>query len=626
TTKLTLTGGAGGNGQTAGGAGAIESLTSSTPASSTVGNAYAYQTLTGGAGGGGAIGGAGGAVISKLLASATQGNLKANTYAYGGAGGAGGTPGAGGKAKGAVDASTSATVHSLVRAAAGAAGEDTNGSGIAGATAKAKGSVSGQNAYLATRATGGAGGAAYGPGFTGGTGALAVAKAKATSTTSGVASADARENGGGGGAGLAGANGGAGASILVANNASGSTAGGTLNLGETAQGGAGGSSAGGAAGAGGYGNATLTFNDNLNANSSATVGAYVDGIGGAGGNPTSGVGGAGGAGTAILTLSGAATVAAGPAAVGGAGGTGGATTGAGGAAKAVTFAYGVSVTASAAAYGGTGATLGSAKAKVKAVGASGTFSGEAIQFGAAGQLVQLNEVSVGGSTAGVSKAKALALVGGNALTFATGGAGQVWQVATPTGASVTAVLNANPNIKTAFGASPVGFAIAEVGGAATAGSTGSQTVTEHLDLTLDLTKLASKGDLIVGFFGGQAALPANVTGVAFSLKADGISEVTKSFTTAADAVAFFSDTAFDLGSLASPPLSGPTLTLVATFTVTTNAKGAGFWGQVIIGDPPAAGAFAQHMAALRAEGSGWSRLGPAPPPAPALTLARPAIA
>ena len=59
-----------------------------------------------------------------------------------------------------------------------------------------------------------------------------------------------------------GANGGAGASSTISNAVSGTTTGGTLTLGETANGGNGGnSSGGGVGGAAGSANASLTFND-----------------------------------------------------------------------------------------------------------------------------------------------------------------------------------------------------------------------------------------------------------------------------------------------------------------------------------------------------------------------------
>ena len=81
---------------------------------------------------------------------------------------------------------------------------------------------------------------------------------------------------------------------------------------------------------------------------------------------------------------------------------------------------------------------------------------------------------------------------------------------------------------------------------------------------------------------------AGFTGLTFTLTGDGTSLINQTFATVASAQAFFTNSAMDLGSLASGPLSGATLTLVATFTITTAASGDGFYAQMIIGDPPTA--------------------------------------
>ena len=63
-----------------------------------------------------------------------------------------------------------------------------------------------------------------------------------------------------------------------------------------------------------------------------------------------------------------------------------------------------------------------------------------------------------------------------------------------------------------------------------------------------------------------------------------------------------------LGSLASGALSGNTLTLQASFSLTTKAPGQGFFADVILGDPPTTAAtsaspqqFAHAMAGLGAD-------------------------
>ena len=180
--------------------------------------------------------------------------------------------------------------------------------------------------------------------------------------------------------------------------------------------------------------------------------------------------------------------------------------------------------------------------------------------------------------------------------------------AAPDAVSTAAVLAANPNIAFAFGASPSFFAIDELGGNYDkAGGTVAHTTTESRStLTVDLTQLASRQDLVGGFYNATVQ-GAGFTSLTFTLTGDGHTLVNQTFTTVAAAQAFFTNNAMDLGSLASGPLSGNILTLQASFTMTTAASGDGFYAQMIIGDPPPAAAspsrFAQTMAGLAAAAS-----------------------
>ena len=161
----------------------------------------------------------------------------------------------------------------------------------------------------------------------------------------------------------------------------------------------------------------------------------------------------------------------------------------------------------------------------------------------------------------------------------------------PGSADTAAVLAANANIATAFGASPTFFAIDELGGGyAKSGGTASETTTDTVSLTVDLTQLASPNDLEVGLFNGTA-LGSGFTSLTFTLTADGDTAsplISQTFTSAAAAVTYFTDHALDLGSLATGPLAGSTLTLQASFTVTTASAGQGFYAQFMLGDPPSA--------------------------------------
>jgi hypothetical protein len=84
----------------------------------------------------------------------------------------------------------------------------------------------------------------------------------------------------------------------------------------------------------------------------------------------------------------------------------------------------------------------------------------------------------------------------------------------------------------------------------------------------------------------------------------------KVFSTAAAVVSFFTDDAFDLGSLMSgSQLGDNTLTLTAKLSVRSQAASSGFYGDMIIGDPPQAApasvhSFVQAAAAFGADAGG----------------------
>ncbi|MHB8528643.1 MAG: hypothetical protein ACYC8V_03915, partial [Caulobacteraceae bacterium] len=299
----------------------------------------------------------------------------------------------------------------------------------------------------------------------------------------------------------------------------------------------------------------------------------------------------------------------------------------GGDAMAVTTANaGASLTAEAIAHGGQGATLaGHATAKTKASGLSGTFSAIADTSLKAGQLIQTASASSGGSVDGFSKAKARVVVGGPSLAFQSRSQSLAFETGAPDAASTNAVLAANPNIAAAFGASPTFFAIGELGGSYSVNGTSSQTTTETLNLTVDLTRLASRQDLVAGFYNATAVGPGFVT-LTFDLSADGNSVVHKTFTTVAAAQTFFTDHAKDLGALSTGALSGNILTLQASFSLTTATANSGFYAQLIIGDPPnASHAAPTHRFAEAMAGLGGKAGGSLLANAPARQLAQPRL-
>jgi hypothetical protein len=385
--------------------------------------------------------------------------------------------------------------------------------------------------------------------------------------------------------------GGAGASSTLTNAVSGATTGGYLRLSQTSNGGAGGyGSSGGSGGTGGDATSSLTFDDTKNATASSNLTGASTPNGGAGGAAPGG-GGAGGKAIASLTLTGAAAVSASTTATGGSSAT----------------------------------TAGTATATTTATGLSGSFSATADTSLAAGQLIQAASTSASGSVDGTSVAEAQAAIGGSSATFLTSGQAVALETGGPNAASSGAVLAANPNIKAAFGASPVFFAIGELGGGYSNGGTGTQTITSSFGETVDLSKLAKRRDLLIGLDHGTVA-GSGFTGLTFDLFADGVDVIHQAFTSAATAQSYFTDHAIDVGSLAKGALSGNTLTLQAVMSVTSASAGSGFYGGLVIGDPALAATapslgFIQTMA-----GFGADPVGPVGAISQAPQLAEPVLA
>jgi len=156
----------------------------------------------------------------------------------------------------------------------------------------------------------------------------------------------------------------------------------------------------------------------------------------------------------------------------------------------------------------------------------------------------------------------------------------------PLAGDVTTILNANLAIKAGFNtASPAFFGIGELGGRHSNLATGSETTSATFSMTVDLNQLAVKENLAIGFYGGQS-FGAGITNVTLTISANGSTLVNQSFGSAAAAVTYFTNHFVDLGSLAAPLYASNTLNLVATLTVTSNSAGSGFYGNMLIGDPP----------------------------------------
>jgi hypothetical protein len=163
--------------------------------------------------------------------------------------------------------------------------------------------------------------------------------------------------------------------------------------------------------------------------------------------------------------------------------------------------------------------------------------------------------------------------------------------AEPKTTDVNAINAANANINTAFhtGKTPVYFGIGELGGEYATGGSGPETETASVHLTVDLTKMASLHDLIIGFYGGTAA-GAGFTSMSLDVKINGVDSVNNppTFTSLGQANLFFQNHAVDFGAL-----SGTSLTLDISLSITESAAGGYDFG-MLIGDPPPA----QHSNAL----------------------------
>jgi hypothetical protein len=194
-------------------------------------------------------------------------------------------------------------------------------------------------------------------------------------------------------------------------------------------------------------------------------------------------------------------------------------------------------------------------------------------------------------------AQASATIGGASAKFLTGPQSVAFETGAPNAASTAAVLKSNSSIKAAFGSSPVFFGMDELGGGySSGGASASQSTVSTIQETIDLTQLTTRKDLVVGFYSGTT-LGTGVTGVTLDLYADGNATpvLSESFASAAAAQAWFTNNAVDLGSLATDPqLNANTLTLTADLTV-TSTSGSGFYGDLIIGDPPAAAKTASSL-------------------------------
>src|SRR5207237_2699207 len=108
------------------------------------------------------------------------------------------------------------------------------------------------------------------------------------------------------------------------------------------------------------------------------------------------------------------------------------------------------------------------------------------------------------------------------------------------------VLAANPNINAAFSAtaSPTFFAIGELGGGYSSAGFGLQTQTSEIAFSVDLTKVGTLDDLLLGLY-HPVTTGAGFKSLTFYVFENNAHVVTQTFTTVAAANAFFTDNPLD---------------------------------------------------------------------------------
>lgn len=108
----------------------------------------------------------------------------------------------------------------------------------------------------------------------------------------------------------------------------------------------------------------------------------------------------------------------------------------------------------------------------------------------------------------------------------------------------------------------------------------SETSTTSAVLQADPTQIASPGDLILGLFAPAVAYGANISDVHLTVIAGSLPGIDVDFSNAADAQAYFSDHAIDLGSLGGTTTS---LHIEIALSVTATGSGSGFTSNFVLG-------------------------------------------
>lgn len=221
-------------------------------------------------------------------------------------------------------------------------------------------------------------------------------------------------------------------------------------------------------------------------------------------------------------------------------------------------------------------------------GAAGpsTVSANAFATGSVdGDVVTSISIELDGSGDGLQTASALASYGYDADPIDATLMGHV--TASPSSADIDAILDGNPNIATGFSDATSYFAIAELGATSGANGTTDQTAGGTLDFVVNLSALPAVDNLLMGFYDGNIELDGFTT-MSFSISVDGVAVTDFAWNDPEDALTFFSDNFVDYGPISELDLNEDgLLEFSIAFSMVTAPIGNGFFGSILIGDPPA---------------------------------------
>ena len=258
----------------------------------------------------------------------------------------------------------------------------------------------------------------------------------------------------------------------------------------------------------------------------------------------------------------------------------------GGAANALATATGKAISVSASADGGEGGRFGgTGTAQATGNGTSGTatataYSSRDVGEGAGGYYAQGPVATATAPVSGQTVVTAIVVDGGTLGAFDT------------TSQSVsTAVLDPSA---AAYGSNlPAGYTLlldTEEGGGSSSATVGTQTIEASFSIRLDTASLAPTADLKLGF-PSATLIGTGVTSVVFTTEALGTNDNyvnTQTFSTGAQALAYFTNNVIDLGTVADLTASSNNgVGIYFDLRVTTDAPSSGFYLDPVIGSSSA---------------------------------------